>query len=67
MLPHVAKIWYESNIGFNTHTYNTSDPDIIATFAKKIVESCISVIGEYGIHGSELVIADLREQFDIRD
>lgn len=67
MLPHVVKLWYVANMGYNTHTYNNADPEIVESFARKVVESCIDVIAEYGIRGSELIIADLREQFNIRD
>lgn len=67
MLPRVAKLWYIANMGCNTHTYNNADPEIVESFARKAVELCIDTIAEYGIHGSELIIADLREQFNIQD
>lgn len=62
---HIRALWYAANIGYNTGTYDSADMEIIEKFAKMVASDCMSVVREYGIHGTELITDDISQDYGI--
>ena len=63
----IIGLWYKANVGYNTGTFDNADAEIIEKFAQLIAADCISVVSEYGLHGGELIVDDLRECYGLED
>lgn len=61
----IAGLLWKASLGFNEGTIKDSDPAVIAKFAQLVAQECVSVVREYGIHGSEYIIEDINAAFGI--